>query len=83
MNDIPDNFNEILHETILKEDSGRIMTGEQKDIEDIKTVLLALLNSFVVYRRAGSFKPAEYIRYKGFEKAADIIERWENEKNET
>lgn len=62
---------------------GRTMTKEHDDVEDIKTVLLAFLNSFVVYRRTDSFKPVEYIRYKGFEKAADIIERWESEKNET
>ena len=69
-------------DAIEKLSKGRILTAEQKDIEDIKTVLLALLKSFVVYRRGVSFKPVEYIRYKGFEEAADILKRWENEKNE-
>ena len=69
-------------ENVKMHNSGRtVTTKERSDIEDIKIVLLAFLNSFVVYRRTDSFKPVEYIRYKGFEKAADIIERWESEKD--
>lgn len=73
--DIPDNFNELLEKAILDDE-------EHDDVEDIKTVLLSFFDTIYVGHQRGMARTTigEYMRSRGHEKAADIIERWENER---
>ena len=48
-----------------------------KDIEDIKIVLVNFFKSFYVARGVHQMSCAEYFRSMGLDDVADIIESWE------